>query len=560
MLGPLLRRGGARRQNGVMAASELSRGRQAYAENAWSQAFKSLLRCDQEQTLSAQDLELLARAAYMLGRDEEYAHSLERAFHAYLDVGDVASAARCTWWIGHGHLFRGEPAPARGWFARGQRLLVRTGDCVARGYLSIPVVFDHSSRRDYIAAHAVAVGIAEIAERFGDPDLGSLALMEQASALLRQGRREEGLRLVDETMVAVSAGELSPMVAGIVYCNTIAFCRDLFELRAAREWTSVLTEWCARQPEMLAHQGVCLVHRAELMTLAGAWPAALEEARRAAGRFSQGVLNRRALGEAAYREGELHRLRGEIAAARESYEEATRRGREPQPGLALLHLRQGKKVAAAAAVRRALSDADAWNGRAALLPVQVEIELGIGGLEPARNASKELDELARDHPSDVLFAMAAYAAGAVALADGDAQRGLLASRHALHTWQELEAPYEAARTRVLLFEAFRALNDPESAALELAAARDVFVRLDARPDLARVDVLAGRIRTDGHGLTAREVQVLRLVAAGKSNREIASALVISDRTVARHVQNIFAKLGVSSRAAASVFAVEQELL
>ena len=218
-----------------MAASELARGRQAYGENAWSQAFKSLMRCDQEQTLSAQDLGLLARAAYMLGRDEEYTHSLERAFHAYVDAGDVASAARCTWWIGHGYLFRGEPAPARGWFARGQRLLERTGDCVARGYLSIPVVFDHSSRRDYIAAHAVAVDIAEIAERFSDPDLGSLALMEQASALLRQGRRDEGLRLVDETMIAVSAGELSPMVAGIVYCNTIAFCRDQIGRASCRE-------------------------------------------------------------------------------------------------------------------------------------------------------------------------------------------------------------------------------------------------------------------------------------------------------------------------------------
>jgi hypothetical protein len=184
------------------------------------------------------------------------------------------------------------------------------------------------------------VDIAEIAERFGDPDLLTLAMMEQASALLRLGRRDEGLRLVDETMVAVSAGELSPIVAGIVYCNTIAFCRDLYELRAAREWTSALTEWCARQPEMLAHQGVCLVHRAELMTLAGAWPAALDEARRAAERFVQGVLNQRALGEAAYREGELHRLRGEVAAAEKSYAEAIRRGREPQPGLALLRLGQ----------------------------------------------------------------------------------------------------------------------------------------------------------------------------------------------------------------------------
>ena len=381
-------------------------------------AHELLSRGDQEQSLSAQDLELLARAAYMLGRDEEYASSLERAFHAYLDAGDVASAARCTWWIGHGHLFRGEPAPARGWFARGQRLVERTGDCVARGYLAIPLVFKHSSRRDYVDALSVAEEIAEIAERFGDPDLLTMAMMEQASALLRQGRRDEGLQLVDEAMVAVSAGELSPIVAGIVYCNTIAFCRDLYELRAAQEWTSALTKWCAQQPEMVAHQGVCLVHRAELMTLAGAWPAALEEARRAAERFVQGVLNRGALGEAAYREGELHRLRGEAAAAEKSYQEATRRGREPQPGLALLRLRQGKKVTAAAAVRRALSEADAWTRRASLLPAQVEIELAVGGLEQARTAAGELEELAREHPSEVLVAMAAQAAGAVAAAGG----------------------------------------------------------------------------------------------------------------------------------------------
>jgi DNA-binding CsgD family transcriptional regulator len=543
---------------GGVAASELSRGRQAYEEKAWNQAYELLTRVDQEQPLSAPDLELLARAAYMLGRDEDYTRSLERAFHAYLAAGDVASAACCTWWIGHGHLFRGERAPARGWYARGRRLLEQTGDCVARGYLTIPAVFEHSSRGDHAAAHAAAVEVAEIAERFRDPDLLTMGLMEQASALLRQGRSDEGLRLVDETMVAVSAGELSPIVAGIVYCNTIAFCRDLYELRVAREWTAALTVWCARQPEMLAHQGVCLVHRAELMTLAGAWPAALEEVRRAE-RFAQGVLNRRMLGEAAYREGELHRLCGEVAAAEKSYVEA-RRGREVQPGLALLRLGQGKKVAAAAAVRRALSEADTWIRRASLLPAQVEIELDAGSLDRAGFAASELDELARDHASEVLFAMAAQAIGTVAVAEGDARRALLELRRALQLWQELEAPYEVARTRVFLSAACRALGDEETAALELAAARDTFVWLGARPDVARVDALIGRPRGDGHGLTPREVEVLRLVAAGKSNHEIASVLVISERTVARHVQNIFAKLGVSSRAAASVFAAEHELL
>jgi DNA-binding NarL/FixJ family response regulator len=545
---------------GAVAASELSRGHRAYEESAWNQAYELLLRGDQEEPLAAQDLELLAQAAYKLGRDQDYTLCLERAFHAYLDTADVASAARCTWWIGHGHLFRGESALARGWFARGRRLLERTGDCVARGYLTIPAVFEHSSRGDYAAAHAAAVEVAEIADRFRDLDLLTLALMEQASALLRQGRGDEGLRLVDETMVAVSAGELLPIVAGIVYCNTIAFCRDLYEFRVAREWTAALTEWCARQPEMLAHQGVCLVHRAELMTLAGAWPAALEEVRRAAERFAQGVLNRRVLGEAAYREGELHRLRGEVAAAEKSYEEAIRRGREPMPGIALLRLGQGKKVAAAAAVRRALSEADTWTQRASLLPAQVEIELEVGSLEQARSAAGELDVLARDNASEVLFAMAAQATGTVALAEGDAQRALLALRRALRLWQELEAPYEAARTRVFLSAACRALGDGETAALELAAARDAFVWLGARPDIARVDAHTGRTRGDGHGLTVREVEVLRLVAAGKSNQEIAGVLVISERTVARHVQNIFAKLGVSSRTAASVFAVERELL
>ena len=545
---------------GGVAASELSRGRQAYEEKAWNQAYQLLTRGDQEQPLSAPDLELLARAAYMLGHDEDYTSSLERAFHAYLAAGDVASAACCTWWIGHGHLFRGERAPARGWFARGRRLLERAGDCVARGYLTIPAVFEHSSRGDHAAAHAAAVEVADIAERFRDPDLLTMALMEQASALLRQGRSDEGLRLVDETMVAVSADELSPIVAGIIYCNTIAFCRDLYELRVAREWTAALTEWCARQPEMLAHQGVCLVHRAELMTFAGAWPAALEEARRAAERFAQGVLNRGVLGEAAYREGELHRLRGEVAAAEKSYKEAIRRGREAQPGLALLRLGQGKKVAAAAAVRRALSEADTWIRRASLLPAQVEIELDAGSLDRAGFAASELDELARDHASEVLFAMAAQAIGTVAVAERDARRALLELRRALQLWQELEAPYEVARTRVFLSAACRALGDEETATLELAAARDTFVWLGARPDVARVDALIGRPHGDGHGLTPREVEVLRLVAAGRSNHEIASVLVISERTVARHVQNIFAKLGVSSRAAASVFAAEHELL
>lgn len=187
-------------------------------------------------------------------------------------------------------------------------------DCVERGYLLIPVLLQHVFSANYEAAYATAAEAGEIGERFGDRDLVAIALMEQGHALVKQGRIEQGVRLVDETMVAVTAGELSPIVAGIVYCNTIAFCRDVFELRRAREWTSALTRWREQQPDMVAHKGLCLVHRAEIMTLGGAWRDALEEARRVAERFTQGVLNQRALGGAAYRQGEVYRLLGDFGA------------------------------------------------------------------------------------------------------------------------------------------------------------------------------------------------------------------------------------------------------
>ncbi len=540
---------------------ELERGREAYASRAWSDAFESLSAADRGASLRAEDLELLARSAYMLGRDDDYVSGLERAHNAHLESGDTRRAVRCAFWIGHSMMFQGQAAPALGWFARGGRLLEReASDCVERGYLLIPVLLDHSSRGDFEAAHVTAADAALIGERFGDRDLVAIGLMEQGHALVRQGRTGDGLRLVDETMVAVSAGELSPIVAGIVYCNTIAFCRDVFELRRAREWTAALTRWCEQQPDMVAHNGLCLVHRAELMTFGGAWQDALHELRRLGERFTRGVLNRRALGHAAYREGEVHRLRGKFREAETAYRESARFGREPQPGLALLRLSQGKGDAAAAAVSRAVGEATLPLKRAALLPAYVEITLAVGDVEGARDASRELEGIAERQESESLRAMAAHARGAVALADGDPRAALVALRGAWQAWEELEAPYEIARARVLVGLACAALGDEDTAAVELEAARDAFRSLGAAPDVARVDALTRRTSPGDHGLTQRELQVLRLVAGGNSNREIATELVISERTVARHVQNIFAKLRVSSRAAASVFASEHELL
>jgi DNA-binding NarL/FixJ family response regulator len=541
----------------------LERGRDAYTARAWADAHEWLALADQAEPLDREDLELLAMSAYMLGRDNDYVSGLERAHHAHLESGERLRAVRCAFWIGHNMMFRGETGPARGWFARAQRLLEREGlDCVDRGYLLIPPLLEHSSKGDFETAQATAAEIAEIGERFGDRDLIAIGLMEQGHALVRQGRIGDGLRLVDETMVAVTTGELSPIVAGIVYCNTISFCRSVYEQRRAREWTDALTRWCDRQPHMVAHRGLCLVHRAQIMTRSGAWHEALDELQQLTEHFTEGALNQRALGHAAYEEGEVRRLQGDDSAAEAAYRAAGRAGREPQPGLALLRLTQGKSDAAAAAIRRAVRETTQRLRRAELLPAYVEIMLSVSKVEEARGAADELEETAEHQQSETLRAMSAEARGAVALAERDALTALPALRHAWRGWEELEAPYEAARARVLVGLACAALGDEDSAVLELEAARDAFTHLGAAPDAARVDALTrpAASRRAAHGLTARELEVLRLVARGKSNREIASALVISDRTVARHMQNIFAKLRVSSRTAASVFAFEHDLL
>lgn len=544
------------------AIDELEWGRESYARRAWTDAYKSLSHADQADPLGAGDLELLATSAYMLGRDDDYLSALERAHHVYLDAGDALRAVRCAFWTGINLALRGEMARATGWFGRAQRLVEREErDCVERGYLLIPVLLRHVATGDCEAAYATAADAVEIGERFGDADLLALAVHEQGHALVRQGRVEEGLRLVDEAMVAVTAGELSPIVTGLIYCNVIEFCRSVYELRRAREWTKALTQWCEQQPDMVAHTGLCLVHRAEIMELQGAWRDALEEARRAGERFAQGMMNQLAAGHALYRQGEVHRLQGEFVEAEEAYREASRCGREPQPGLALLRLAQGNVAGAVAAIRRVVGETTERLKRARLLPAYVEIMLAVGDAQGACSACRELEEIAEGYESGMLGAMAAHARGAVELADGDARAALVALRHAWQVWQELEAPYEAARVRVLVGLACRALGDDDTAGLELDAARGMFAELGAAPDLARVDKLTRRAASDDtHGLTARELQVLRLVAAGETNKAIAAELVLSERTVDRHVSNIFTKLGVSSRAAATAYAYEHTLV
>jgi DNA-binding CsgD family transcriptional regulator len=374
------------------------------------------------------------------------------------------------------------------------------------------------------------------------------------------GRSREGVSLLDEAMVAVEAGDVSPRVAGDVYCSVIAGCLEIWDFRRARQWTAEMTGWCESQPDLIAYNGQCLLRRAEILQLRGAWPDAHEAAQQACERCRDGP-DKAAGGAAWYRRGELHRLRGEPAKAEEAYREASRQGYKPQPGMALLRLSQGQIDAAATAIRLAVDEAGERRNRSRLLPAYVEITLAAGDVPAARAGADELAGIAADLDASSLRAVAGQARGAGLLAEGDARAALAVLRQAWMIWQQIEAPYDAARVRVLIGLACRELGDADAAEMELDAARTVFHQLGAVPDLGRAEMLS-RAAAPGAagGLSVREAQVLRLVAAGKTNRQIAGELFISERTVERHVSNIFVKIDVSTRAGATAYAYEHRLL
>jgi DNA-binding CsgD family transcriptional regulator len=540
------------------------RGRAAYGRRSWELAYTEFAAADAAGEQGGADLERLALAAYLTGRDTECERAWARAHHAHLDAGDAEAAARCAFWLALGLLMRGNVAPAGGWLGRAGAVLEGAGvsESPVRGLLLVSRALHALYGGDAGFAYDAFCEATAIGDRLGDPDLATLGRLGRGQARLVLGDRDAGLALLDEAMVAVTAGETSTHVAGLVYCAVIKACRDCYDVRRAQEWTGALTRWCAGQPGMVPYRGQCLVHRAEILQLHGSWAAALVEARRAHERLLD-PPGQPAAGMSAYELGELHRLRGDFESAEAAYTEAHRHGLDPQPGLALLRLAQGDGDAALAAVCRALDEPPgADTVRPALLAAGVEIMLAAGKLDGARAAAAELRAIAAASGASALDATALHAAGALLLAQDRPRESLGPLRRAWSAWHDLGAPYEMARVRIALAQACRALGDGDGAVLELTSAASLLEQLGARPDLERVRRLSRRRSSSGlpDGLTAREAEVLRLVATGRTNRVIAGDLFLSEKTVARHVANIFLKVDVSSRAAATAYAYERHLV
>jgi len=498
---------------------------------------------------------------FLLSTDNSGLGVMEEAHHTFLARGDVRRAAKIAYSLGMNLVNRGENASGRGWIARAGRLLDEAElDCPERGYLLIPTAIQAAQAGDLETAVAIFREAIQIGKRFGDSDLVTLARQGEGRVLIRTGARDAGFAIIDEMMVSVTSGDVSPVVAGIVYCSLIDALHEVYEMRRARDWTAAMERWCDGQPDLVMYRGECMVHHAHTLQIGGQWEKAQEESAKACARFL-GPPPHPAAGSAFYQEGELHRLTGRFAEAETAYVQAGALGRNPQPGLALLRLAQGRVDSARTTIKRVLGESRDPMERAAVLPACVDIMIESGDLDGARSAASELVAIAAESGSAYLRGLGSQATGATLLAAGEVPAALQELRAARRLWQDLDAVHHAAQARVLIGVACHRLGDTDSAVLELDAARKVFMQLGAEPDLARMDELERkRTRDRVGGLTGREVELLNLLATGKTNREIAEHLVISEKTVARHVSNIFNKIGVSSRAAATAYAYRHDLV
>ena len=498
---------------------------------------------------TADDTEGLAEAAWWLGRMDEAIRLYTVAYKAHLDGGNNSGAARSAFLLAIHTRLVGEPAQSDGWMGRTQRILESLPEGVEHGYPLYLQIAGLMGGGQLDAALEAAHRMQDIGRRFDDPTLVALGVYYEGRSLIKQARVREGLTLLDEAMLAALSDELGQIWTGAIYCGLMDACNELRDLRRAFEWTEATRRWCGPLPLTSLYPGICRVHRAQVMQTRGEWKQAEEEALGAC-RDMVGV-DVFAVADGHYEVGEVRRLRGDLAGAEQAYTQAHEVGRDPQPGLALLRLAQGRLDAASKSIAAALAPGSGSRlEQAPLHAAQTAIALATGDVALAEASAKEVAETAAAFESAALRAEGNRCNGAVLLAQGRTMEAMATLRMALNTWQELDAPYEAARTRLLLADAYQALGDTDAAARERAAAGACFARLGvvvAREGLPK-------------GLTAREVEVVRLIAAGDSNQAIADKLVLSHRTVARHVSNIFAKVGATSRSGVTAFAYDSGLM
>jgi len=541
----------------VDVVEELLRAREAFDRRDWVAAYEGLSAAGSDALLAA-DFADLATAAFLVGRHNDCIQALQRAYQAHLDAGDQRAAVRCAFWLAMTLMDRREVAVANGWISRADRLLETfEEDTVEHGYLLFFGMLGHILSGDPVTGLDEAAALTSYGRRYGDGDLLSTGLMAQGRCLLYLGRVPEGVRLLDEAMVGVTTGEVSPIFAGHTYCSLIEACQEISDFGRVAQWTTALTTWCSAQVGLVPFTGQCALHRGQVMRVRGAFDEAIAELDAAIARYLS-LGTPAAAGLASEEKGALLRIRGEYDAAAEAFQQAIGFGHDPQPAQALLSLARGRTDAALAAVRRVLGEPRDPIHRSQLLPGAIAVLLVGNELEAARPLVAELVAVGEAFESRSLSAMAGFAVGALALAENRPEDALAPLRAALQRWRELDWPYEAARTQVLVGRALRGLGDEESATAELEGAARALAALGAGPAAQEVERLLTSRPLPG-GLTAREAEVLRLVASGRSNPEIAAALFLSEKTVARHLSNIFGKLHVPSRTAAAAYAFDHGL-
>lgn len=528
--------------------------REAYARRDWTTAREGFRAVGE---LGTEDLASLADASWWLGLVEESLQLSEQVHQRHLDAGQTARAAMVAIEIGFNQLLRGQEAVGSGWLARARRLLADEPAAREHGYLLLVDASVALDGDDLDHAEDCAVRMQRLADAHGDVTLRSLGLFTAGQVAIRRGEVEDGLAALDEAMLPVRAGELTPEWAGNLHCQMMAVCHDLADLQRAREWTEATRRWCRGFEQAVMFTGICRVHRVQLLHAEGDWGRAEQEALEACHDLSD--MNVGVVAEARYQLGDVYRLRGRFDAAEEAYRQAHALGRDPQPGLALLQLSQGRAEVAEAALEASLSVAADPLRRAPLLAARAAVALARERVGEAADAADELAAVATAHRSPGWQAAACQWQGAVLVARDRPAEAAPVLREAIRRWQDLGVPYETARARVDLAQADAGLGDHDGAARELDLAVDTFSRLGAARDLRRVGARRGH-RGDRHGLTPREVEVVDAVAAGRTNREVAEHLHVSERTVARHLANVYLKAGVSSRTAAVAWARDRGLL